>query len=273
MPLDPAALRVLADELLERGDQHGEFIFLQCEREARRGPVTPREEELCAAIEAKLVQQLEFESEWGRPSFGWRSGLLSWLHMEDSERLATQLQRLSEWQLGRYLRSFSILASVERSSYRQFVAQIDRTRFPEMREFSVEIGQTMLGRPRQDIELDIGNVQPLYAQWPQLEVLELHGNAHQLGEIRLPNLRRFAASYLQPTSIPSLVSAHWPKLEELDLVFAHTPAEADPVFGALLEAQMSPALQTVRIRSPWPEFFRAALPRSRLGRGRTVQVE
>lgn len=272
MPLDPAALRVLADELLERGDLHGEFILLQCEREARGSAVTPREQELQTSVEKRLVEQLEFNA-FDFHSFHWRSGLLRSLSVTDSEQLCAQLQRLSKWQLASHLEALSVTAGGGASSFRKFVMEVDRAPFPAVRAFSVEIGQSWLGRPRIDFELSIGDVQPLYSHWPRLEALELHGDSHHLGTIELPQLRRFAASYLQPASIPSLVGAHWPKLEELDLVFAHTPAEADPVFGALLEAPMSPVLQTVRIRSPWPEFFRAALPRSRLGRGRTVQVE
>jgi hypothetical protein len=272
VPLDPAALRVLADELLERGDVHGEFILLQCEREARGSAQTSREKELHALLEKNLQETLA-TGPLALSSFSWRSGLLSSVLLEDSETLASQLQTLAQWPLAQHLEELGVVAGGGQSSFRHFRAPLTPAPFPALRKFSVQIGQSWLGRPRVDFELSVGDVQPLYARWPRLEVLELHGNDHALGEIRLPQLRRFAASYLQPNAIPSLVNAWWPKLEELDLVFAHTPAEADPVFGALLEAPMSPVLQTVRIRSPWPEFFRAALPRSRLGRGRTVQVE
>jgi hypothetical protein len=35
---------------------------------------------------------------------------------------------------------------------------------------------------------------------------------------------------------------------------------------------MSPFLKRVKVKSPWPDYFRAALPRTPLGRGRIVEV-
>jgi len=64
-----------------------------------------------------------------------------------------------------------------------------------------------------------------------------------------------------------------PKLEDLELEFG--PAveeEVQPVFGPLLAAPMSAGLKRVQFKSPWPDYFRAALPHHPLGRGRLVEV-
>jgi hypothetical protein len=144
-------------------------------------------------------------------------------------------------------------------------------RFPLLRELVVQVGMN-LGNPWIDGPPRIGAVSPLYSAYPKLEVLELHGVEHALGDVVLPELRRFAASGLRPECIPSLVNARWPKLEVLELAFRPAPAESEPVFAALLDAPMSDVLRRVSIKSPWPEFFRAALPRSPLGRGREIEV-
>ena len=75
------------------------------------------------------------------------------------------------------------------------------------------------------------------------------------------------------SAIAPLVSAHWPKLEELELEFGPAGAEeVEPLFGPLMNAPMSSRLKRVKVKSPWPDYFRAALPRKPLGQGRIVEV-
>lgn len=261
-------LRVLADDLLERGDAHGEFILLQVERAARqeRKP-SPRELELTDEMQARLRRQLP-----GVSHATWERGFLSTLSLHFSDEPPLEgLQRLTRWLPASALHSLQVMGrtGVDLTTLFSFAPKL---KFPALREFAaVEISS--LGRPREDEWLTIGRVEPMYAAWSQLEKVQLDGVGHELGKMVLPNLRSFSAGELQPSAIPSLVAAQWPKLEELTLSFDLTPAEAEPVFGALLEAKMSDVLQRVCIRSPWPEFFKAALPRSPLGKGRQVLVD
>lgn len=265
----PAALRVLADDLLEHGDVHGEFILLQVERAARgEREAGTREKELAEVMLGRLRKELPgvvHEAKWER-------GFLSSLHLHFGEEppLAA-LRELSRWMPARSLHSLSLMGitGVDLSA---FFVETRRIQFPALRKFAV-VEIESIGRPRQDEWLTVGNVEPMYAAWSELESLQLSGVGHELGKIVMPKLKTFLAGELQPSAIPSLVAAQWPELEELDLSFDLTPAEAEPVFGALLEAKMSQCLKRVRIHSPWPEFFKAALPRSPLGKGRVVEVE
>ena len=147
----------------------------------------------------------------------------------------------------------------------------DGPQFPRLEALEVEVGLD-LGHPHIDGPIIIGEVEPLYRAYPRLRVLELHGLGHVLGKIVLPELTHFSASRLSLEAIAPLVSAHWPKLEELELEFGPAGGEAEPLFGPLLAAPMSTKLKRVKVKSPWPDFFRAALPRTPLGRGRIVEV-
>lgn len=265
----PAALRVLADDLLEQGDVHGEFILLQVERAARgEREAGAREKELSEVMLGRLRRELPgvvHDAKWER-------GFLSSLHLHfDAEPPLAALRDFSKWMPARTLHALTVMGmtGVDLSA---FFVETRRITFPALRKFAV-LEIESIGRPRQDEWLTLGNIEPLYAAWSGLESLQLSGVGHELGKIVMPKLKTFIAGELQPSAIPSLVAAEWPDLEELNLSFDLTPAEAEPVFGALLEAKMSQVLKRVRIHSPWPEFFKAALPRSPLGKGRVVEVE
>ncbi|MBL8909609.1 MAG: hypothetical protein JNM17_02790 [Archangium sp.] len=262
-PDSSPALRVLADDLLERGDVHGEFILLQLDQ------TNPsRELELGDVMRARLRKALPGivgDSKWER-------GFLSSLRLHfDEEPPLDALREFTRWLPARTLHTLTV-TGITGVDLTALFADTRRIRFPALKKFSV-LEIESIGRPRQDEWLTLGNVEPLYAAWSELESLQLSGVGHELGKIVMPKLKTFIAGELQPSAIPSLVAAQWPELEELNLSFDLTPAEAEPVFGALLEAKMSQTLKRVRIHSPWPEFFKAALPRSPLGKGRTVEVE
>lgn len=265
----PAALRVLADDLLMHGDVHGEFILLQVERVARgEREASAREVELAEVMRGRLHKQLPGVVSDAK----WERGFLSSLTLHFSEEPPLDaLKEFTRWMPARSLHSLNVMGLTGLDLTR-FFAATPKLSLPALRRFSVLEIET-IGRPRNDEWLTVGNVEPMYAAWRELEELQLCGVGHVLGAISLPKLKSFCAGELQPSAIPSLVAAHWPELEELDLSFEPTPAEAEPVFGALLEAKMSEQLQRVRIHSPWPEFFKAALPRSPLGKGRQVEVE
>ncbi len=270
--LEPAALRVYADRLLERGDVHGEFITLQCER-AGRGEGQPgvREEQLRREVlEPRLRETVGAKLSARR----WELGLLSEVALSIDDAPVTELQSLAVRPEGLGVRRIVIDALAWDGGgdlTPMWAALAAGPRFPRLEAIEVQVGLDA-GHPWIDGPISIGLVEPLYAAYPALQELELHGVEHHLGQVVLPELRRFAASRLRPETITSLVNAHWPRLEVLELEFGPAPAEPEPVFAALLSTPMSAALQRVRVKSPWPEFFRAALPRSPLGRGRVTEV-
>lgn len=270
-PLSSAALRVYADRLLERGDLHGEFITLQCERAERGGPPSVREEQLRREVlEPRLREVAGPKLRVTR----WELGLIHELTLEVDAAPITALAAIASRAESQGLTRLELDGQAWNGGgdLTSFWASLPHTaRFPRLEELSVRVGPT-LDDPRVEGPIAIGDVEPLYAAYPSLRVLELHGVAHHLGQVVLPELRRFAASELRPECIPSLVGAYWPCLETLELEFGPAPAESEPVFAALLSAPMSAALTRVKVKSPWPEFFRAALPRSPLGKGRVIET-
>jgi len=266
----PAALRVYADRLLERGDVHGEFISLQCEREERgETDVSAREEQLRRdVLEPRLREAVGARLRVTK----WHFGLVSEVVLNVGDEPVTELESLARRPEGLGLSRLEFDALLDEGDLSElWRSLLDTPRFPLLRQLGVHVFRDT-GRPWVDQPPRIGSVSPLYSAYPKLEVLELHGIEHALGDVVLPELRRFAASGLRPECIPSLVHARWPKLEELELQFVPAPAESEPVFAALLDAPMSDVLKRVKVKSPWPEFFRAALPRSPLGRGREIEV-
>lgn len=265
------ALRVYADRVLEQGDVHGEFIALQLNRAERGSEPDAREETLRREIlEPALREAL------GRAltACRWEHGFLSAVELEVDdapfEALSALVQR-PEAQLLRRVVLNALRWDGGGDLTPVWAGLAQGPRFPRLEAVVVKVGLD-LGNPHIDGPIVIGAVQPLYAAYPALRVLELHGIEHQLGKIDLPELTHFSASRLSLDAIAPLVSARWPKLEELELEFGEAGGEAEPLFGPLLAAPMSQRLKRVRVKSPWPDFFRAALPRTPLGRGRIVEV-
>lgn len=268
---EPGALRVYADRVLEQGNVHGEFITLQLNRADRGSEPDGREEVLRSevlepALRGALAAKLT--------SCRWENGFLAEVAFEVDDAPFTALRTLVERPEARLLRRIVLNAL-------RFDGGGDLTplwaslgegpRFPRLEALVVEVGLD-LGNPHIDGPSVIGAVEPLYRAYPGLRVLELHGIEHNLGKIDLPELTHFSASRLSLDAIAPLVSASWPKLEELELEFGPAGGEAEPLFGPLLAAPMSTSLKRVKVKSPWPDFFRAALPRTPLGRGRIVEV-
>ncbi|MFZ5439558.1 MAG: hypothetical protein ACOZQL_06100 [Myxococcota bacterium] len=263
--LTPEALRVYADRLLEQGDAHGEFIALQCAR-AREARPSAREEQLrVEVLEPRLRDAVGPSLRIKR----WEMGLVSEVELQVDRPPDLALASLARRAEGVGLRRLQVEttgwdAATDLSPLWGALAK--GPRFPRLLELGVQVADSA------NPSIRIGEVEPLYRAYPGLRVLELHGVDHHLGRIELPELRRFSASLLRPETIPSLAQARWPRLEALELEFGPAPAESEPVFADLLATSMSPALRRVRVKSPWPEFFRAALPRSPLGAGRLVEV-
>ena len=263
-------LRVMSDELLERGEELGEFMALQLARRSSPG-AGAREAELANRLGVRLKEAIGSRL----TSWTWNEGLLFEAVIDVGDGPVTEVEALAQRPEASRLKRLVLDALCwdgDEGLTPFFRSLLSGTRLPHLEELVVRRGLD-LGNVHIWGPATIGQVEPLYRAYPNLRVLELHGTHHELGHVELPKLERFCASELRPTVVPSLVEAHWPALRELELVFNAGEAEhSEPVFGALLASRMSAALERVVIESPWPEFFRAALPRSPLGRGRVIEV-
>jgi uncharacterized protein (TIGR02996 family) len=268
---EASALRVYADRMLEQGDVRGEFITLQLNRAERGSEPDVREEALRREVlEPALREALGATL----TSCRWEKGFLADVEFEVDDSPFEALSVLVERPEAQLLRRvvLNALGWDGGGDLTPFWSSLaSGPRFPRLEAVVVNVGLD-LGNPHIDGPIVIGAVQPLYAAYPRLRVLELHGVLHELGEIDLPELTHFSASRLSLDAIAPLVSARWPKLEELELEFREAGGEVEPVFGPLLASPMSPFLRRVKVKSPWPDYFRAALPRTPLGRGRIVEV-
>lgn len=259
----PEHLRVYADVAQENGDPQGELIALQCAREVSGEAPSPREGELEAALQSELSAALGGLAVHA----GWRRGFVDTLRVTLTEATSSVGALPAP-------RALALLRRLEVTST-AWHALGDLSawwaRFPPLPSLA---GLALLPSGREDDVLPhVGAVAPLCAALPSLRSLELHGAEHDLSNLVFPQLTHFAASRLSASTIPALVHAQWPRLESLELEFGLArPDEVEPLFGPLLDTAMSATLKRVRVKSPWPEFFSAALPRSPLGRGRDVSV-
>lgn len=262
-----------ADQLLERGDVHGEFISLQLGRAPLALP-TAREEALREELLEPALRELLRPGAEGLTCH-WENGFLHTVEFDVGDGPLDTWDKLAARREAQLLRRVVMRAlhwmdgpdSLD-SLWRSL---LHTPRFRHLEEIELERGLD-LGNMYIVGPLSIGRLEPLYEAYPGLKALKVHGVGHDFGRIVLPELRRFSAGVLTLGAVPSLVSAHWPKLQELELEFGPAGGEAEPIFGPLLQARMSESLERVRVTSPWPDFFRAALPRSPLGRGRVVEV-
>ena len=269
---EPGALRVYADRVLEQGNVHGEFITLQLNRADRGSEPDVREEALRREVLEPALKEALGPS---LTACRWEHGFLAAVEFDVDDAPFVALRTLVERPEAQLLRRVVLKAlrwDVLGDLTPFWASLLEGPRFPRLEALVVEVGLD-LGNPHIDGPIVIGSVAPLYRAYPRLRVLELHGIGHVLGRIELPELTHFSASTLSLDAIAPLVSARWPKLEELELEFGQGGAEeAEPLFGPLLAAPMSACLKRVKVKSPWPDFFRAALPRTKLGRGRLVEV-
>jgi len=269
--LTPAALEVYADQLLERGDVQGEFIHLQCARAASDAP-TAREQELEQQLEQRVLAAAGLEHRFQRPALGWRLGVLDSVSLDCDDTLATVATALSRWPGSRALRELTVVGASHSASLGGLLRVAPELRFPVLESFTAFSG-VGLGGPVRELEIEISGLGPLARAFPRLRRLSLEGLIDgDFGALHFPELREFSAETLAPGAVNWLVKARWPKLETLRLRFYAPGDGVEPVFGALLDAPMSPVLAKVHLETPWPEYFAAALPRSKLGKGRELIV-
>jgi hypothetical protein len=239
-------LRVYADQLIEAGDPFGELIVVALERLRHTTPeLARREAALISQQDARLVAM--FAGNRGF-TYTWRAGFIDAIDVAAPLRV---LPALAAEPVARMVRRIAITAVRADGDLTPIVAELVRLapRFPRLVELAIR-ERASFGSFSVDEPIEIRDASPLYAAYPHLEQLELDGDPVGLGAIELASLRRFVAR-VRPANIRELVTARWPRLEELALWFS--PAQVANVaatFGPLLHRDFGPGLTALELAPP-----------------------
>lgn len=273
-PDDVELVRVFADWLLQQGHPAGELAVVQLERRTRDGEaLAAREDELVRHhvrpyLEAVLARDHVTELEW-------RGGLLhraTFHHHGGEELLEQALRRLASDPCGRLVRRIEISA-VEfdgAGDLEPALAELGALapRFPRLAELAISEGMN-LGNPWIDGPIRVGELAPIYAGYPDLEILELAGKEYGLGALALPALRRLAIADASPADVACVAAAPLPALAELELHFGRWRVDGlDAVFRELLDRTL-PAIVRVAIAAEAAavmQYLVRALPGSALAK-------
>lgn len=245
MPLDPCQFDddddgwlVYADELQAAGDPRGELIMVQHRLRATPDDAALRERETELLDDDDLLgpvgawQPFTDDKRTHGVSLDWRHGFvrrvrvrgdqapdLAPILLHPSFRMLESL-RLAEPETGReqhYADSYvaPIIDSGPHEALRELVIGPD-----------IERGLEWAGPGYVYIEVDIsaqylGNLGALWKATPKLERLVVIGNDVDFGTFHLPELRTFEhiTSSLGRSQLKAIQTAHWPKLERLELWF------------------------------------------------------
>jgi hypothetical protein len=250
-----AGLRVYADQLIEAGEPLGELIVVALERQGRESPeLARREDELIAQLERGLDERLTRAL---RPSYRWRTGFLDAIELDHAgDEPFAILPGLAAEPCARLLRRIQIsaLEMDGQGDLAPVIAELARLapRFPRLVELVVLEGAD-LGNPWIDGPITIGDITPLYAAYPELEVLVLHGDEIVLGDaIELEALRELALRGITMTDVRRIVAARLPKLAHLELEIGPRGLASNVAagLGPLLHRDFGPQLEHVSLYVP-----------------------
>jgi hypothetical protein len=211
-PDDLSRYRVYADALLAAGDVRGELIAVGLERE-RAGSTEP------SAREQELTGQLLPAPLRSNATLEWRRGFLRRVRLRHvGDEYLPALSALAAGELCPLLELLCI-ETVQFDGEGDFsnaaaVLAGGRDRFPSLRGLCLEQGLD-LGNPYIEGPLNVNDVSALWAAFPRLELLELYGHQHGLGELDLSDLRTFGAIDLTAAACGALARGRLPKLETL----------------------------------------------------------
>ena len=263
---------MFADWLLQQGHPVGELVVVQLERLARDSEaLAQREHDLfwhAVVPHLKAVLARDHVTD-----FEFRGGLLYSVtlhHHGGEEALDETLRRLATDPCGRLVRRIEIDA-VEFDGAGDLgpaIRELAALALPRLTELAFREGAN-LGNPWIDGPIHIGDVTPLYAAYPRLEVLELGGKEYALGHLDLPALRRLALADMTPTDVATIARANVPALEVLELFFGRWRVDGiDAVFRPLLDRAM-PKLARLAIAAEIPQvmqYLTRAVPGSQLAK-------
>lgn len=239
-------LRIYADQLVERGDGFGELIVVATTRLAATTPELARREEALIAARATELAALAAPD---AIRLAWRRGFVDRVALDHGvvpvERIVAALAERRELRLLRRLEIEGI-ADLDRRDLGPTFATLATLagRLPRLAELVIR-------EPWERRPAELGDVTPLYAAFPRLEVLELDGDRLELGEIVLPQVRRFLATYLRVDDARRIVAAVMPRLADLELAFApRRIGDVAATFGPLLHRDFGPQLEALSLALP-----------------------
>jgi uncharacterized protein (TIGR02996 family) len=259
-PDDLELVRVFADWLIQQGHPAGEMIVLQLGRMANDSKeLVEREHDVYWNHVVPFMRGVLARD--GGTELEWRHGLLHRVtldHTGGEEALDHTLRRLAADPCGCLVRRIEITAS-------QFDGAGDlepalaglaalAPRFPRLGELVIREGMN-LGSPWIEGPIRIGDLTPLYAAYPRLEVLEIGGKECDFGAIDLPALRRLAIDDMTPLDLASVAAAPLPALADLELFFGRWRVDnIDAMFRKLLDREM-PKLAMLSIAAKIPQVM------------------
>ena len=273
-PDDVELLRVFADWLLQQGHPAGELVVVQLARLADDSEeLAKREHDLTwQAVKPHIERVLDRQV---GTHLTWRRGLLDAItldHFGGEESLPDKLARLASDPAARLVRRIEINAVQfdGAGDLEPAIAELARLapRLPRLRDIAFSEGMN-LGNPWIEGPIRVGDLSPLYAAYPRLEVLEVAGKDYRLGTLELPALRRLAVADMSPVDIDAVAAAALPSLADLELGFGRFRVDLiDRVFRKLLDRTM-PALATVAFAVDVPQvmqYIAHAVPSSALAK-------
>ena len=257
-PDDVELVRVYADWLLQHEHPAGELVVTQLERIAHDSEaLVNREYELYwdrVEPHMKAVLARDHVSE-----FEWRRGLLHCVtlhHHGGEEVLEETLRRLAADPCGWLVRRIEIHA-VEfdgAGDLSPAIRELAALQFPRLAELAFREGAN-LGNPWIDGPIRVGDVTPLYAAYPRLEVFELGGKQYELGDLELPALKKLVLADMRPSDVATIARARLPALAELELYFGRWRVDGiDAVFRPLFDRSM-PMLARLAIAAGVPQVM------------------
>jgi uncharacterized protein (TIGR02996 family) len=253
-PDDPMAYSVYGDWLQRRGELRGELIALSLAAEAQRASNPRRKPPAQAALGklfikhaatllgplARLVPDLGDPT---APPFIWRSGYIARAELAAApdRPVAAVVRDLLRHPSGRFLRELIVKTDGEAPAI-------------------LELLEAAAPRSLRELELhglvDLGDLGGLWGPLERLHRLDLTGRRLELGELKLPALRRarFAAAELSQAAVRSISRAPFPRLERLELRFGGSGADLATFedLRPLLHRADLPALTHLRLkRAPY----------------------
>jgi uncharacterized protein (TIGR02996 family) len=260
-PDDDATRSVYADWLEQRGHPRGALIALQQrdrlialqQRGAQRGPLVAHQERAALATEAARLLEREAAALLG-PLAGargleleWDRGFLRAALIEggfatgDAEQLLWELLRHPS---ARLLRELTIRPGWYRSDYRLMLDLLLLHASP-----GPPLSLLALGNGPHDA---VGDLRGLDEAYPDLEELVVWSdNQLELGDLRLPRLRRLAIRTvnLRLPTLTTVIDGTWPELGELELWFGAQSECTLADLELLLDGTVQlPRLRELRLR-------------------------
>jgi len=243
-PDDRDAYLVYADWLQQHDDIHGQLIALQAATDRTGDELQEAERGLLAAHAGALLGALAPSCAVDGPvRIRWRWGFADHVRIEHDDERGLEahqlLEQLLSLPIARVVRSLVFGRPCDGefvySEVIEALVHLAPRLAPTLRV--LELGDFVYPDESEMSWVEVGDVSPLYAAYPELETLTLQGNV-TLGRIEHDRLRSFEVRTggLSAADVAAIANARWPRLERLIVWFG------DDNWGAGGTADDIPAL-------------------------------